>query len=61
MTRLNGDRSSRTLPANDKDAHDGASIDRELSLSELEAVAAAGDSKTPPDANGKKPGAPATP
>lgn len=61
MTRPNGDRSSRTLPANDKDARDGASIDRELSPSELEAVAAAGDSKTPPDANGKKPGVPATP
>lgn len=61
MTRPSGDRSSRTLPANGKDAHDGASIDRELSLTELEAVAAAGDSKTPPDANAKKPAAPATP
>lgn len=40
---------------------EAASTDRPLSADELEAVAAAGNSKTPPDATGKTPGEPATP
>jgi hypothetical protein len=48
----------------DKDRTAGAepaSSDRPLSADELKGVAAAGDSKTPPDATGKNPGPPATP
>lgn len=52
------------MNASDKDRTDGtkpASTDRPLSADELKSVAAAGDSKTPPDATGKNPGPPATP
>lgn len=52
------------MSPSDKDRTAGAkaaSTDRPLSADELEAVAAAGDSKTPPDATGKNPGPPATP
>jgi hypothetical protein len=50
------------MSQSDKDrAAETASTDRPLSADELKAVAAGGDSKTPPDANGKDPGKPASP